>query len=423
VDYVINYDTGQIEFAIAPSPGVEVKAEYTWIGLVNGDLIAAAKDPSATLVPGTFDNTLGKMSKTDAYFSYILPTPPPTTSGPGTLAYITFRVVGYGSSDITLGQDTKLVAPGPPPEYLPPNVIIDATTQPDHIGNGQFENIHDIAVVRLITRATAILGDTVAINVTVMNGGDITRTFNISVYANTTLVGNQTVSNLIAGDVATRTFDWNTTTMPVGNYIINATAWLPPEDDPKDNTRTATTEVKTLHDVAVINLEGPDKANQGDLVAIEVTVANHGTFEENVNLTIYFQRRVQYPEPPKGFNTTVFTLGKRPTSTTIQTNWNTTGLDKGSYNINATVTVEVDEDPSDNTLAKLMALNLGHDVSITEVSATPKVFVGETVPISVTVQNIGGLNETSIEVKVTSGTETIGSEQIPSLTVGNSVTL
>jgi hypothetical protein len=431
VNYTIAYDTGEITFTIAPSLGAEVKAEYIWTGLANGDLISTAKHSSATFVPGTFDNTLGKLSRTVAYFFYLSP-PPPTTSGPGTLAYITFSVVGYGSSDIILGQDTVLEGPAQPPDYLFNYHIIDAKEPPgrtsppygsDHVGNGHFENIHDVAVIRLITPATAIQGDSIAINATVANGGDVTRTFNITVYANTILVGNQTVNNLAGGDIATLAFNWNTTTMTAGNYIINATAWLPPDDDPKDNTKIATIEIKTLHDVAVISLEIPDEAFAGDLVPIKVTVANQGTFEENVNLTIYYRPEILHPPPPTVMNTTTFTLGKRPTSMTIQTNWNTTGLDNGSYKINATITIDIDEDPSDNILPKPMDLNLGHDVSITGVSATPKVFVGETVSISVTVQNVGGLNETLVEVKVTCGTEVIGSQQAPSLTVGNSVTL
>jgi uncharacterized membrane protein len=121
-------------------------------------------------------------------------------------------------------------------------------------------------------------------------------------------------------------------------------------------------------------------------------------------------------------------LGKRPTSTIIQTNWNTTGLDNGSYNVTARITVDNDEDPSDNTLSKSMTLNKGHDVSIFSVLATPKVFVGETVTISVIVQNVGGLNETLFEVNVSCGTEassleSIGSQQVSSLNVGDSVTL
>jgi hypothetical protein len=430
VNYTITYETGEITFTTAPSLGAEVKAEYIWTGLANGDLISTAKDPSATFLPGAFDNTAGKLSATDALFFWMAP-PPPTTSGPGTLAYITFKVVGYGSSDIILGQDTKLKGPAQPPDYLFAYNIIAANQPPgrasppygsDHVGNGYFENIHDIAVIGLIAPTTAILGDSVAINVAVMNGGNETTTFNITVYANTTLIGNQTV-NLAGGDITTLSFNWNTTTMTAGNYTINATAWLPPDDDPRDNTKTATIEIKTFHDVAVISLEIPDEANAGDLVAIKVTVANQGTFEENVNVTIYYRPEIQYPPPPTVMNTTTFTLGKRPTSITIQTNWNTTGLDNASYNISATITIDKDEDPSDNTLHKPMDLNLGHDVSIIGVSATPKVFVGETVAISVTVQNVGGLNETLVEVKVTCGTEAIGSQQVPSLTVGNSATL
>ena len=430
-NYTIAYGTGEITFTVAPSLGAEVKAEYTWTGLTNGDLISTAKDPSAKILPGTIDNAIGKLSLTSAFFFYPAP-PPPTTSGPGILANVTFSVIGYGFSDITLGEDTRLVGPAQPPYYLFDYDIISASLPPgstskpygsDHIGNGRFENIDDVAIVGLTTPAKAILGDYVAINVTVANAGNVTRTFNITVYANTILVGNQTVSNLAEREITTITFNWNTTDIPVGNYVINATAWLPPEDEPKDNTKTATTDVKTLHDVAIGSLEIQDEANQGDVVTVKVTVVNQGTFEENVNLTIYYQRRVQYPERPKGFNTTIFTLGKRPTSRTIQTNWNTTGLDRGSYTINATLTIDIDEDLSDNTLAKMIALTLGHDVSITEVSATPKVFVGETVAISVTVQNAGGLNETLVDVRVTSGMVIIGSQQIPSLNIGNSVTL
>jgi hypothetical protein len=431
VNYTITYETGEITFTSAPSLGAEIKAVYMWTGLANGDLISTAKNPSAAFVPGAFNNTAGTLSLTVAYLFYMAP-PPPVVSGPGILANITFRVVGYGFSDIILGQDTKLVGPAQPPDYLFPYIIIGADYPPgstsppygsDHIGNGHFMNIRDVAITDLITPTTALLGDTIAINVTVANEGNVTRTFNITVYANTTLVGNQTVASLAEGDITTLQFSWNTTTITAGNYIINATAWLPPDDDPKNNIKTATTEIKTLHDVAVVSLEIPDEANAGDLVTIKVTVANQGTFEENVNLTIYYRPDIPFAPPPAVMNTTTFTMGKRPTSTAIQTSWNTTGLDDMSYHINATITIDLDEDPSDNTLLTPITLNLGHDVSIASISAVSGVFVGETVAVNVTVQNVGGLNETLIDVKVTYGTVSIGSQQVTSLTIGNSVTL
>ena len=70
-----------------------------------------------TWIPGTIDNTNGKLSKTGAKFEFTTP-PAPQTHGPGvinyppaawTLATLTFEAVGSGTSDITLGTETKLI--------------------------------------------------------------------------------------------------------------------------------------------------------------------------------------------------------------------------------------------------------------------------------------------------------------------------
>ena len=199
VNYTMFYGTGELIFTTAPSLGAEIKAEYTWTGVVNGNLITAEKYSGAVFIPGTFDNAVGKLSMAGAFFDYPPPPPdPPTTSGPGTFANITFRVVGYGSSNITLGQETKLWGPAQPPLYLFAYKIIDAAQPPgrteipygsDHIGHGYFENINDVAITNLVTPTTAILGDLVAINVTIANKGGAAATYTIPVYANTTLIG------------------------------------------------------------------------------------------------------------------------------------------------------------------------------------------------------------------------------------------
>ena len=184
VNYTISYETGEITFTIAPGLGAEVKAEYVWTGLLNGDLIAAAKNPSATFLPGTFNNTVGRLSLTCAFFFYVSPPPPPpTTSGPGTLVYITFRVVGYGSSDIILGNKTKLVGPAQPPDYLLVYKIIDASqpegrTSPpygsDHIGHGHFENAPAIMIEDVMMTPAAPNYDD-EVNVTATIKGDISE--------------------------------------------------------------------------------------------------------------------------------------------------------------------------------------------------------------------------------------------------------
>jgi len=61
------------------------------------------------------------------------------------------------------------------------------------------------------------------INVTVENQGDLTETFNMTLYANTTAI-NQTEITLTSGTSTTITLTWNTTAFAKGNYTISAYA-------------------------------------------------------------------------------------------------------------------------------------------------------------------------------------------------------
>ena len=152
-NYTIDYDTGEITFIKTPPgvgaeieatyqypPGVgaEIKAMYLYDGVANGDLITQDKNIFAQFIPGTFDNEAGNLSKTGGFFFYIFP-PPYLTSGPGTLANVTFTVVGKGSTNITLGLDTLLLGRTGPPDY-PLYNIVDAATMLDHIQHGFFSN-------------------------------------------------------------------------------------------------------------------------------------------------------------------------------------------------------------------------------------------------------------------------------------------
>ena len=109
----------------------------------NGDLITTAKHSSATFRPGTFNNTLGTLSLTVAYFYHENP-PPFRTTGPGTLATITFRVKAYGFSNIHI-SDTVANPPSmlggwnaaKPGGYYE---IMDGTNDPEKLGDGYFRN-------------------------------------------------------------------------------------------------------------------------------------------------------------------------------------------------------------------------------------------------------------------------------------------
>jgi uncharacterized membrane protein len=402
-DYRIDYNSGRITFTFAPALGAEVKATYQY-GIINGGLIKWTASTPIMFAPGEFDNTAGILSATDLTFDASI-TPPITTTGPGFLANITFTVVGTGISNITLEGYTALWGPAPPPDYQYAVKIIDSETMPDHIGHGYFDNlpnVYDVAVSKLETPTTAIPGDIVAINVTVRSESNFTQNFDVTVYSNTTLVDTKT-ANLARGAKATLRFDWNTTDAVVGHYTINATAWLAEDIDLSDNSRTGQTEVRPFHDVAITSFEVPEKALIGTLVQINVTVRNQGTFEENVTLTISYREIVDPPTPAVNITVTNFMLAERPTSKIILVIWNTTEVAAGPYKINATATIDVEEDPKDN-FSQILEISLNppfHDLAVTAVSpAKSKVSVGEQVTINVTVRNDGTFDETR-DVKVT----------------------
>jgi hypothetical protein len=120
-------------------------------------------------------------------------------------------------------------------------VYVNAT---DNVGVQATSNIaivtvkfHDVAVTNVASSKTVVgQGFSATINVTVANQGGQTETFNVTAYANATVIGLENVT-LTAGSSATVTFTWDTTGFTKGNYTISAYAWpVPGETNTVDNT-------------------------------------------------------------------------------------------------------------------------------------------------------------------------------------------
>jgi hypothetical protein len=96
---------------------------------------------------------------------------------------------------------------------------------------------HDVAVVSVEPLKTAVgQGYNMSIKVTVKNYGVFSETFNVTAYANTTLVGTQTV-NLASGTKADILLVKSTVSMIMGNYNVSATAGpVPGETNMSDNS-------------------------------------------------------------------------------------------------------------------------------------------------------------------------------------------
>ncbi len=88
--------------------------------------------------------------------------------------------------------------------------------------------------------ARAFIGENVVINVEVENHGIGLATFDVNAYIDTNSLGTETVNDLAPGEKRTLTFDWDTTDVNVGYYIIGGQATLPGVNDnfPADNNYT-----------------------------------------------------------------------------------------------------------------------------------------------------------------------------------------
>jgi hypothetical protein len=98
--------------------------------------------------------------------------------------------------------------------------------------------LHDIAITNVTTLKNLVgQGFSMHMNVSVTNQGDYSETFNITAYANQTIIAIFENTTLTSGSSATIAFTWNTTGFAKGNYTIGAYAWpVPGETHKEDNT-------------------------------------------------------------------------------------------------------------------------------------------------------------------------------------------
>jgi parallel beta-helix repeat protein len=100
--------------------------------------------------------------------------------------------------------------------------------------------IRDIAIANItVSPTTVTTGDTVLIEVIVVNKGDFSENFGVTVYYDSSVVGEKNVTSLASGTNETLSFNWNTMGVPGGDYTIEIVATIVAgETNTTDNTRT-----------------------------------------------------------------------------------------------------------------------------------------------------------------------------------------
>jgi hypothetical protein len=159
-----------------------------------------------------------------------------TSNVEGLLPYSTLEFdFTVNASLLTLGNHTISASIPPVPNQADLTDIyfvdvIGVTPKPPAI-------IHDIAVTSIkVSNSSVFVGETVQINVTVANEGTEVEAFDVSTYYNSCLIETLPVSALEPARQVTLTFTWNTLFVNKGYYQISASAPLPGDPTPLDNT-------------------------------------------------------------------------------------------------------------------------------------------------------------------------------------------
>jgi hypothetical protein len=145
------------------------------------------------------------------------------------------------------------------------------------------------------------------------------------------------------------------------------------------------------HDVSITDISmSPTAVFPGQIVSINVTADDVGTFSETFDVTAFVNSEA---------------IGQRATTlkpgiaTVLPFAWDTTGYEKGDYIVSAAASVvpgETDTANNDMTASQAVAiLTLGHDIAVTDVRPSKSVVgKGFCMFINVTVRNFGAYGET-----------------------------
>jgi hypothetical protein len=254
-------------------------------------------------------------------------------NGTGTLATITFKTKAYGNSPLHLAN-TKLVDSSEP---WPKPISHEIRSGRVHVG------LIDIAIIEVKAPLSVPKGKLALINVTVENQGIITETFDVTLHYSGTPIATKTVPGLPSAATQTLTFPWDTTPIPIGEYLLTATATqIPGETDLEDNTYNAGLIYIGKRDIAVSNTHTSKTITNDTIVYINVTVTNNGETTANFNLTAHrdtnpIETKTNINLAPGATASLIFTL-------------DTTPLPKGVYTISTTAQpVPGETNTADNT--------------------------------------------------------------------------
>jgi hypothetical protein len=203
---------------------------------------------------------------------------------------------------------------------------------------------HDIAITSVsASPLIAYVGTPVEITVEIVNLGNFTETFDVSICYDIFKIATRKVWSLDSGLNITMSFMWDTSSTSEGNYTIWALADFVPGEVNVANNVFVNGNVTLLskHDIAVLNVS-PSKilAYIGEIVYVYVVVKNEGNYIESFNATAFYDSNVVG---------TLFVNSLHPDDEKLLVfYWNTRNVTEGNYTLSAEANVVPGEANIDN---------------------------------------------------------------------------
>lgn len=217
--------------------------------------------------------------------------------------------------------------------------------------------IRDVAAISQVPTSSIVhQNDTVTIDVTVKNYGNVSETFNATCYYDGNQIGVIRIYNLEAGGQTMIPFAWDTTGVVPGTYLIKAEADSSDEIAESNETNNMCVSPSTvkivIHDISIVSqVPSPTMVIQGETVTIEVIVKNEGTELETFTVSCYYNETLLETK-------TVSDLGPN-TPETLSFIWDTTGAPAGKYFINTGAsTVSGEKDTDDNACLSMTSVTV-----------------------------------------------------------------
>jgi hypothetical protein len=289
-----------------------------------------------------YDDTFGVVGLNCLRFSI-----PTGVNGSGTLATITFKAVGSGPSVLHFGDGFLPMKHFDSANHLIPFTPIDGLA---------YVGAVDVAIGEIDTPLDIPQGSMALINVTAQNRGQPTETFDVTLSADGSVIGTQTVVNLPGGGNQILSFAWDTTPMQMGQYTLTATATaIVGEIDYNDNTLSVSVYVGTI-DIAITGVNTKTSIPAGlNGTEVDVTVQNSGQATETLNVTLSVNSQSVDNQ------TTTLNPGA---SGTVALWWNTTTLGYGTYTLQVFIPpLPFQIDTSNNNFTTTAAVTIPGDLN------------------------------------------------------------